>query len=176
MSRREIAKSGARIALGVVALTALVALLQVVSCNRANAAGEGSWIMPCWVYEEEAVVVGTVPFPLSGGRVIQVPQYEIKHHWHPLAVAGWSLPPAVTLIGFAVAIRRRNRRPLRVGAIVALSVLAAGYFISPLVAWDIGPPRPGIPSPGELGRGGETLAHDPLTIPVTPAAPDDPER
>jgi hypothetical protein len=147
MSRHEIAGSGWRVVFGIAALTALVALLQIVSCNRASSAGEGSWIMPCWVYEEEEYIDGTLAHRF-GDVVIQLPRIRVRHHWHPLAVAGWSLPPAIALIGFAVALRRRSRRPLELGAIVGLGVLAAAYVISPLVAWHVGP-RPGLPqSPG----------------------------
>ena len=139
MSRGRIAANGARMAFGIVAVTALVALLQIVSSNRADAEGEGSWIMPSWVYEEEEVVDGTFPFRVSETRVIQVPRIRIRHHWHPLAVAGWSLPPVIALLACAVAIRRRNNRLIKPGAAAALVVLAVAYFISPLVAWHIGP-------------------------------------
>src|SRR5688500_2944347 len=109
MSRRGIAGKGARITFGILALTVVVAVAQIVSSNREGADGESSWIMPSWVYEEEAVVIGTVPF-VSGTRVMEVPQYRIDHHWHPLAIAGWSLPPAAMLLACAVAIRRRDRK------------------------------------------------------------------
>jgi hypothetical protein len=144
MSRRAIAANGGRIAFAIVALTALVALLQVVSSNRADSEGKGSWIMPAWVYEEEEVIDGTFRFRVSATRVIELPKIRIDHHWHPLAVAGWSVPPALVLLACAVAIRRRNERFNKLGAAAALTVLAAAYFISPLVAWDIGPrPAPG---------------------------------
>ena len=144
MSRREIVGSGVSIALGIAALTAVVGLLQIVSCNRADSAGEGSWIMPCWVYEEEEYIDGTFPVRF-GDTVIQVPETHVRAHWHPLAVAGWSLPPSIALVGLAAAIRRRNRRPLRVAAIAALGVLVAAYFVAPLLAWHIGP-EPAAPS------------------------------
>jgi hypothetical protein len=142
MSRRGIAGKGARFTFGILALTAVVALLQIVSSNRADSDAEGSWIMPGWVYEEEVVVIQTVPIRVSATRVIQVPVYGIDHHWHPLAIAGWSLPPVAALLAFALAIRRRNDRFGVAGARAALVVLAAAYFISPLVAWDIGPSSP----------------------------------
>ena len=147
MSRRGIAGKGARITFGILALTVVVAVLQIVSSNRVGADGESSWIMPSWVYEEEAVVTGTVPY-VYGTRVIQVPQYRIAHHWHPLAIAGWTVPPAAVLLACAVAIRRRNGRFTNAGAGAALVVLAAAYFISPLVAWDIGP-GPSLPGGGQ---------------------------
>ena len=160
MSRRGIAGKGARITFGILALTAVVALLQIVSSNRADSDGEGSWIMPGWVYEEEPVVVGTVAYRLPRGEVIQVPWFRIRHHWHPLAVAGWSLPPAIMLLAGAVAVRRRHKRPLKHGAIAALGVLAAAYFISPLVAWHIGPHRSHPQAPGsEVTRGVGPVAH-----------------
>ena len=148
MSRRGIAGKGARITFGILALTAVVALLQVVSSNRADREGKGSWLMPAWVYEEEAVVIGTVPFRVSETRVIRVPQYRIDHHWHPLAIAGWSLPPAAALLGCALAIRRRNGRFSVAGAGAALVALTAAYFISPLVAWHIRPSR-SLPGGGQ---------------------------
>jgi hypothetical protein len=157
---REIAKSGARLVFGVAALTALVALLQVVSCNRADAVGEGTWIMPCWVYEEEVVVAGTVSVRVSEERVIQVPYYRTAHHWHPLAVAGWTLPPAIALAAAVIAIRRRSSRVLKLGAIAALVVLATAALIAPRVAWQIGPPSrtPQTPA-GEVAPFDEPLAH-----------------
>jgi hypothetical protein len=166
MGRREIAGSGVRVAFGIAALTALVALLQIVSCNRADSAGEGSWIMPCWVYEEEKYISGTFPVRV-GNAVIQVPDTHVRHHWHPLAVVGWILPPAIALIGLAVAIRQRNRRPLKLAAFTALGVLVAAYFIAPLVAWHIGP-EPGAPGPA---RGGETLGSKAHATPDTPEIP-----
>jgi hypothetical protein len=155
MSRREVAGSGWRIAFGIAALTALVALLQIVSCNRADAAGEGSWIMPCWVYEEEKYIDGTFPLRI-GDSVIQVPDTHVRHHWHPLAVAGWILPPAIALIGLALAVRQRNRRLLKLGAFTALGVLMAAYFIAPRVAWQIGPePSAPVPAPGSETLGSQ---------------------
>jgi hypothetical protein len=116
--------------------------------------------MPCWVYEEELVVDGTVPVRVSEDRVIQVPYYRTAHHWHPLAVAGWTLPPAIALLAAAIAIRRRNRRVLKLGAIAALVVLAAAAVIAPLVAWHIGPPprTPQTPA-GEVAPSDGPLAH-----------------
>ena len=70
---RQDRRERARMAFGIVAVTAVVALLQILSSNRADAEGEGSWIMPSWVYEEEEVVDGTFPFRVSETRVIQVP-------------------------------------------------------------------------------------------------------
>lgn len=152
MSRRQIAGSGARIVFVIAALTALVALAQIVSCNRADAAGEGSRIMPCWVYEEEEYVIGTFSVRL-GNSVVQVPEFDVRHHWHPLAVAGWVLPLAIALIGLALATRQRTKRPLKAGAFAAVGVLVAAYFIAPLAAWQIGP-EPAAPGPA---RGDETL-------------------
>jgi hypothetical protein len=160
MSRREIAGNGARITFGILALTALVALSQIVSSNRAASDGEGSWIMPAWVYEEEAVVIGTAPLRLSETQVIQVPVHRIDHHWHPLAITGWSLPLVATLLACAVAIRRRNDRLVKAGAGAALVVLAAAYFISPLVAWHIGPHPADPQSPGnEVTPGVHSASH-----------------
>ena len=45
----------------------------------------------------------------------------------------------IPLLACAVAIRRRNNRLIKPGAAAALVVLAVAYFISPLVAWHIGP-------------------------------------
>ncbi len=148
VTRRKIARDGTRFTLGIVGLTVLLALVQIVSCNVADDAGEGSWIMPCWVYEEEAVIDGTASLRVSESEVIQVPRFRIDHHWHPLAVAGWSVPPATALLAAAIAIRRRNGRLLKLGAMAALVVIAAAYLISPRVAWHIGPRSPGPSAPG----------------------------
>jgi small neutral amino acid transporter SnatA (MarC family) len=140
VSQRRIAKDGALTAFGILMLAALVAWLQFLSCNLEDSEGEGSWVVRCWVFEEEKVPAGTTRIRVSrDSEPITVQSIRVDTHWHPLALAGWGLPPGIAIVASVFAVRRRNRRFLKHGAVAALLVLAFAFFISPLIAWGLGP-------------------------------------
>ena len=140
MSQRRIAKRGAVIAFGILMLSALLAWFQFLSCNLEDSEREGRWVTRCWVFAEEKVPAGPHRIRVSpDSEPMTVQSIRVDTHWHPLALAGWGLPPAIAIAASLFAVRRRNTRFLKRGAFAALLVLVFAFFISPLIAWDLGP-------------------------------------